>query len=68
MRRLLLLPLDNSRIEVWLNPRKQLVITRLKDDRIAPITLKIYKKAKSRYKPLKSIKLRSRGSIVILNE
>jgi len=68
MRRLLLIPLNNSRIEVWLNPRKQLVITRLKGDRIAPITLKIYKKAKSRYKPLKPVKLRSRGSIIILNE
>ena len=68
MRRLLLLPLGNSRIEVWLNPRKQLVITRLRGDRIAPITLKIYKKAKNRHRPLRSIKLRSRGSVVILNE
>jgi len=68
MRRLLLLPLGNSRIEVWLNPRKQLVITRLRGDRIAPITLKIYRKAKNRRRPLRSVKLRSRGSIVILNE
>ena len=68
MRRLLLLPLGNSRIEVWLNPRKQLVITRLRDDRIAPITLKIYKKARNRRRPLRSIKLRSRGSVIILNE
>ena len=68
MRRLLLLPLDGSRIEVWLNPRKQLVITKLRGDRIAPITLKIYKKAKSKHKPLKPVKLRSRGSIIILNE
>jgi len=68
MRRLLLLPLDNSRIEVWLNPRKQLVITRLKDGEIAPITLKIYKKTKDPEAPLKPLKIRSKGSIIILTK
>ena len=64
--RLLVIPCSSiSRIEIWLNPRGDLVITRLKKDQPTPITLKIYKPSKDPEAPLKQIRLRSKGSVII---
>ena len=64
--RLLVIPCSTaSRIEIWLNPRGEIVITRIRHGKPAPITLKIYKQSKSPETPLKQVKLRSRGSVII---
>jgi len=65
-RRLLVVPCSTvSQIEIWLNPRGDLVITRLKRGQPTPITLKIYKPTRDPEAPLKQISLRSKGSVII---
>ena len=65
-RRLLTVPCSKtSKIEIWLNARGDLVITRLKKGKPAPITVKIYKPSNDPEIPLKPLKLRSKGSVII---
>ena len=67
MKRLLLLPRSpTSRIEVWLNRRGELVITKTRKGNPAPITLKIYKPSRDPEIPIKPVKIRSKGSVIIL--
>lgn len=66
LKRLLIIPCSTvSRIEIWLNMRGDIVITKLKRGHPATITLKIYKPSKDPARPLKPIKLRSKGSVII---
>jgi len=66
LKRLLVIPRSTvSRIEIWLNPRGELVITKITKGRPTPITIKIYKPSKDPETPLKPVKLTSRGSVII---
>jgi len=66
MRRLLAIPYSStSLIEVWLNNRRELVITRKRKGQPAPITLKIYQESGDPEIPLKPVKIRSKGSVII---
>lgn len=66
LKRLLVIPCSTiSRIEIWLNPKGDLVITRIKRNQPTPITIKIYELSEDPETPLKPVTLRSKGSVII---